>query len=306
MREPFAFTLTMPPLVGGFASYTLTIDKDMSFDWTNTLFFTDDGSIPGFLISCNYAKSGRTIWQPSNISTIAGTAQWPFIVEPPIHLEPTETIVFTLTGESVAPSGWQVGDAIVLSFGFDNTKPLAPGEILDFQFFPHSITNLTTLTGFDTGATFTTINVYSGSNVMGGNPALSFPPYISSESMTEGWFVTDDDAFQFELTDMPDGQYDIIFAGSRDVTDNERNGEVTLTTGVTSGPTTQTFDAANPPSGTEAPHVTFTDVEPVAGVIALECSGFGAFNRCYLSALAIVKKGSNITTYLTLMGVTND
>jgi hypothetical protein len=277
----------------------------MAFEWQETVFFTDDGSIPTFQIACELAKSGRRVWQPCNLSTVAGTAQWPFELTPPLTVKPTESIVFTITGENVAPSGWQVGDAIVLSFGFDATKPLAPGEILDFQFFPHSITNLTTLTGFDTGATFTTINVYSGSNVMGGNPALSFPPYISTESMTEGWFITDLDVFQFEITGIPDGEYDIIFAGSRDVNPDDpfRSGQVTLSTGTSGSPNPQVFNAANPAAGTEAPHVLFENVAPVAGTIALECTGFGAGNRCYMSALAIVKKGSNITTYLTLHGI---
>jgi hypothetical protein len=301
IREPWVYVLKLPPDDGG--NFYLQNDSDASFTWLKTCWDTESGDIPTTPLSATHLKSGRLIWQGQSVYNVAGTGELPFLLVEPITLKPSETLLFTVDGPVAAPSTWPDDEGVVMSFAFDNSKPLAPGEILDDQFFPHVIGALTTLQGSPTGASFETLNTFSGFNVGGGNPALSLPPYISGDGMSEGWFINDATVFDFQFTGLSDGQYDVIFAGVRDEPDfGNHSGRVTLVTGSSQSPSVQVFNGSNPVSGTEAPHVTFERITPSGGVIALSCSGFGAFNRCYLNTLAIVKKPAQNQFQLILHG----
>lgn len=96
MREPFTYTITIPPLTSGANFITVTIDKNMNFDWESTVFFNDSDVTPLYSIGCEYLKSGKKLWQPCNISCIAGTGKLPFMLPESVKLKATESVLFTI------------------------------------------------------------------------------------------------------------------------------------------------------------------------------------------------------------------
>ncbi len=182
---------------------------------------------------------------------------------------------------------WPDGEVVVFSFS-DGTKPLAAGEIPVFD-FGTPISVVTTKEGSLTGCALTFISSPDGTTGPGfGNNTLSFPPFISSESMGDACFCSTAGTNNIQLifSGVPAGVYNIVVAASRNVADTGTDRQCTVTfTGTTTD--AQLLDAANPASGSVAPHVSFNGFEASSGNFTLDIVATSLFG--YLGAFAIYK-----------------
>lgn len=200
--------------------------------------------------------------------------------------------------EVPAPSSFLVGDAVVVAFGSavasdpSTNIPRYPWTDVDGTVISSNLARVAD--GASTGVSLTVERHFTGPN-NAGNSALSVPPYITGAQLAQSWFlgldpvkgtVRENGALKY--SGLPDGTYEVTLAGSRNVTDANREGIITVEVG-TGATLTATLDARNPPSGNPAGHVILT-LSPVGGVLQLALArpaGSTDTDYAYLGAVTI-------------------
>jgi len=187
---------------------------------------------------------------------------------------------------------------IVISFG-EAAKPVNSGEYL-VSSAADSFSNLVTID--DATVTVIDFDASAGADSTTGphygNNALSVAPWVSNNICYDATYLDSGNTGSYAFTSVPDGNYRLILAASRDVArgDGSRVTRFVVTTGAVSGSASVDVDAANPPSGTVAPYAEFL-VAPVGGVIAFSFTAAPGSSYGYLNGAVLTKIAGTIESY---------
>lgn len=256
------------------------------------------GNGTGFVAKVSAGRNGTTIDSAVSQTVVGAADSTPYVVASVFVSDAQQTsAVVTRTATTGVGTPVSTTPVVILmrqdsiNGGRANTNVLTAANALTDA--GTKIANAVDLSGVPSGIGYVQVTGFNQVNAAG-QSAYSVPGFFVAGELNQSWYV-DLGTANVNLTGFTPGRsYKLTFAANRDVpsTDLTRTGDLTITAGtVAGGVTTQTLNAANPPSGTTAASINFTITPTAGGVISFSFkrtpgnTGFGYLGGIHIQPL---------------------